>query len=217
VLSDFEADGVVYLELRTTPRAIPAQGIDKTKYVDLVLGSIEEFERNENRKMKTKLILSVDRRNTLDEAFEVIDLAKRYHCRGVVGVDLCGDPMKGPVTTFAPAFQEAKSAGLKITLHFAEAIASSTDEELWELLSWGPERIGHVIHVNDTLKAEIMDRRIGVELCLSCNVHAKMITGSFGEHHFGWWKKNYTRVALSVSFLLSADILFECETLAERS
>jgi adenosine deaminase len=211
VLSSFEADGVVYLELRTTPRAIPAEGVDKSRYVELVLECIEEFEQREVRNLRTKLILSVDRRNTLDEAFEVIDLAIRYRFRGVVGVDLCGDPLKGPIGKFSSAFQAAKSAGLKITLHFAEAAASSTDEELRELLSWGPDRIGHVIHVNDELKAEIVKRGIGVELCLSCNVHAKMITGSFGDHHFGWWKDNHMRVALSVSLLALRGSICDCE------
>jgi len=110
-----------------------------------------------------------------------------------------------------PAFQAAKSAGLKITLHFAEATASSTNEELWELLSWGPDRIGHVIHVNDELKAEIVKRGIGVELCLSCNVHAKMITGSFGDHHFGWWKDHHMRVALSTD-----DVGIFCSPLSEE-
>jgi adenosine deaminase len=199
VLQDFEDDGVVYLELRTTPRAIPAQKIEKSQYVKLVLECIEEFERDPERKMKTKLILSVDRRNTLEEAFEVINLAKTYHLRGVVGVDLCGDPMKGPIHNFAPAFHRAKEAALKVTIHFAEATASSSDEELWELLKWDPDRIGHVIHVHDDLKREIVNRGIGVELCLSCNVCAKMITGSYGDHHFGWWKNNHSSVALSVS------------------
>lgn len=65
-------------------------------------------------------------------------------------------------------------------------------------MSWQPDRLGHVIHVNDRLKSEIIKQRVGVELCLSCNVHAKMITGSFGDHHLGWWRGAGVGVALSV-------------------
>jgi len=116
----------------------------------------------------------------------------------VVGIDLCGDPAKGPLDHLTPAFVRAKDAGLKLTLHFAEALVSATDEELALLLSWGPDRLGHVIHVNDSFKQQIVQGNIGVELCLSCNVHAKMITGTFANHHFGWWKDSGVGVALSV-------------------
>lgn len=190
----------MYLELRTTPRAIPDQNITKQKYVETILSCIREYEQNQQHHLRTRLILSVDRRNTLDQANEVIELAKLYQGQGVVAIDLCGDPARIPIDHLAPAFQEARNAGLKITLHFAEAPVSSSDEELWMLLGWQPDRIGHVINVNDALKQEIVRRKIGVELCLSCNVHAKMITGSYSDHHFGWWKDNHASVALCVSF-----------------
>ncbi|KAF1990028.1 Metallo-dependent hydrolase [Aulographum hederae CBS 113979] len=198
VLQDFQSDNVVYLELRTTPRAIPDQNISKKVYVEAILACLTEHNNLPTNTLSAKLILSVDRRNTLQQAEEVIDLALAYRDAGIVGVDLCGDPTKGPITTFTSAFARAKRAGLKITLHFAEAPTSASDEELWELLRWAPDRIGHVIHVNDEVKREIVRRGVGVELCLSCNVHARMITGGFGEHHFGWWwKGGSVGVALS--------------------
>jgi adenosine deaminase len=199
VLADFNADNVVYLELRTTPRAIPKNGISKLLYVETILSCIEEYERDPAHRLRTRLILSVDRSNSLAEANEVVDIGLSFRSRGIVGIDLCGNPAKGPINHFAPAFGRARTEGLKITLHFAEALASSSDEELWTLLSWQPDRIGHVIHVTDDLKQEIVKRKIGVELCLSCNVHAKMITGSYSDHHFSWWYRHYDRVALSVS------------------
>jgi adenosine deaminase len=147
--------------------------------------------------MKANLILSVDRRNDPDTAMQVVDLALAHQ---VVGVDLCGDPAVGDVSIFAPAFRKARENDLKITLHFAEAPQSSTPEELWTLLSYKPDRIGHVINVPEEVKEEIVKRKLGLELCLSCNVHAKMITGSFGDHHFGWWRGTGCPIALSVCF-----------------
>ncbi|KAK8248929.1 hypothetical protein IWZ00DRAFT_509534 [Phyllosticta capitalensis] len=197
VLESFREDNVVHLELRTTPRAIPHEAISKSLYVETVLACIDEHNARPGNRMRTGLILSVDRRNTLVEAEEVISLALKFRSKGVLGVDLCGDPAKGDVRIFSGAFARAKASGLKITLHFAEAPVSSSNEELRTLLSWQPDRLGHVIHVNEQLKREIVGQRIGVELCLSCNVHAKMITGSFGDHHFGWWSKSGVGVALS--------------------
>lgn len=63
VLRDFAADGVVYLELRTTPRAMPAAGLTKAAYVETILDTIAEYERSQEAapepKLRTKLILSV--------------------------------------------------------------------------------------------------------------------------------------------------------------
>lgn len=148
--------------------------------------------------MVTKLILSVDRRNSEEEALEVVDLALRYRAQGVVGVDLCGDPTKGNVEVFRPAFVKAKEKGLKITLHFAEALESSTAQELRTLLSFEPDRIGHVIHTSDDIKETITERRLGLELCLSCNVKFKMTTGSFADHHFMYWKCTGCPITLCV-------------------
>ena len=196
VLQDFQEDGVVYLELRTTPRAMPAANISKDDYLQTILDCIKGS--NEKSSMKTNLILSIDRRNDFPTALSVIDLAIKYRAQGVVGVDLCGDPAVGDVSLFRQAFAAAQKAGLKITIHFAEAPHSSTHEELWTLLSYNPDRIGHVINVPDDVKAEIVKRKLGLELCLSCNVHAKMITGTYGDHHFGWWRETGCPIALSV-------------------
>ncbi|KAI1099173.1 Metallo-dependent hydrolase [Jackrogersella minutella] len=189
VVRDFAQDGVVYLELRTTPRAMASAGLDKAGYVEAVLRALEEAQE-EAPTLHARLILSIDRRNTPDEAREAVALAKQLRGRGVVGVDLCGDPTKGDVASFTPAVEEAKAAGLKLTIHFAEAEASASEAELRTILGWMPERLGHVIHVPEPVKREIAARAgIGLELCLSCNVHAKMIVGSFEAHHFGeWWR-----------------------------
>lgn len=198
VLHDFESDGVVYLELRTTPRAMPQAGVSKEDYVSTVLGILDAHNNDAGSTLRSFLILSIDRRNTPAEADEVVDLAIKYQAAGVVGVDLCGDPAKGDVRIFATAFARAKAAGLKLTLHFAETEASASDVELQTLLSWKPDRLGHVIHVKEEYRRAIEAENIGVELCLSCNVHAKMITGTYSDHHFGMWRKTSVPIALSV-------------------
>ena len=199
VLQDFKDDGVAYLELRTTPRDIPFRGITKNDYVAIILQCIEDFGRD---KMSTYLILSVDRRHTQAEAEEIVDLAVKYRARGVVGIDLCGDPSRGNVSMFREPFAKARDYGLKLTLHFAEVQASSTEKELATLLSYEPERLGHVICVPDAVKQEIISRRLGLELCLSCNVLAKLTAGGIPDHHFGYWKDKGCPVTFCVSMLI---------------
>lgn len=197
-MQDFQADGVVHLELRTTPRAIPENGITKDDYVKVVLGILNAWNKNAATSMRAYLILSVDRRNSIAQAEEVVDLCIKYQSAGVVGIDLCGDPAKGDVRVFTGPFARAKAAGMKMTLHFAEAKASASDAELETLLSWKPDRLGHVIHVKEEYCRIIERENIGVELCLSCNVHARMITGTYSDHHFGMWRHTNVPVALSV-------------------
>lgn len=59
VISDFAADGVVYLELRTTPRAVPATKMSKRSYLDTVIAAIQDCEKR--LPITVRLILSVDR------------------------------------------------------------------------------------------------------------------------------------------------------------
>ncbi|KAL8822225.1 MAG: hypothetical protein Q9191_007034 [Dirinaria sp. TL-2023a] len=172
--------------------------LDKESYVTTVLSCIKDYDRD---RLSTFLILSIDRRNTPEEAMEVVDLAIKYRSHGVVGIDLCGDPSKGDIKIFLAAFTKAKLNKLKITLHFAEVPASSTVEELETLLSFEPDRLGHVIHVPEHVREEIIERKLGLELCISCNVQAKLIEGGIADHHFGYWKNTDCPVALSTDDL----------------
>ncbi|KAF0319072.1 adenosine deaminase [Colletotrichum asianum] len=199
VLKDFHADGVTYLELRTTPRSLPSPTPQPPSvYVSTILSAIAEFEAAHPgpETMRTRLILSVDRRHTPAQADETVRLAAQFRDQGVVGVDLCGDPAtrchgvegQDNISIFRGAFAEAKRLGLGLTIHFGEAECSGHPDELAEILSWEPGRLGHVIHLGEDVKKEITAKKIGLELCLSCNVHAGMVTGGFEGHHFGeWW------------------------------
>lgn len=79
VLEDFLDDGVVYVEMRTTPRAVLSNGVlSKDDYVKVVLETMSAFMEETGRRMVVFLILSVDRRNNVEEAMEVVDLVLKY-------------------------------------------------------------------------------------------------------------------------------------------
>ncbi|EQL33287.1 adenosine deaminase [Blastomyces dermatitidis ATCC 26199] len=208
VLNDFENDGVRYLELRTTPRESLENGMTKEKYIETTLDTIYECRSDQ---MSTYLIISVDRAKSASDAYEAIDLAIKYKSRGVVGVELGGNPMRGDVSIFRQAFSKAKAHGLKLTLHFAETIFSSSPYELNTLLAYEPDRLGHVIHVPEDIRDEIACRKIGLELCLSCNVHGKLIEGGFPDHHFGYWRHRDCPIILSTD-----DVGFFCSPLSNE-
>lgn len=191
-------DGVVYLELRTTPRHTGE--LTQDVLIATIIDAIRTFE-SQNPRLCTRLILCIDRRHDLPTATSVLDLALNHRQdaagqaageRGiVVGLDLCGDPTTRPnghISLFTPLFQRAAAEGLPVTVHFAEAEASGSRAELDVLLSWRPRRLGHVIWEDEAARREIASRGLCLELCLSCNVQAGMVKGGFEGHHFGHWK-----------------------------
>jgi adenosine deaminase len=202
VLSDFQADGIAYLELRTIPRSSPDGTFTKEAYLSTILSTISQFQAT-NPSLTVRLILSLDRGHTTPaEADSIVDLAIA-HKPITVGVDIAGNPTKGDVARFGPALARAKANGLGVTVHFAEVESVAAEGELETILGFGPQRLGHVIHVPEGLKKEIARRGLGLELCISCNVHAGMFEGGFAAHHFGnWWKRAECPVVLCVSSLL---------------
>ncbi|KAJ5167040.1 uncharacterized protein N7482_005821 [Penicillium canariense] len=211
VLEDFLTDGVRYLELRTIPRASPSSNITREAYLTTVLDTIAQF-RSRSTQMSVYLILALDRgKTTPAEALEIINLAIANKPRGVVGVDLCGNPTQGDVTIYRDAFARAKAHGLGVTLHFAETPTSGAPSELDALLSFQPDRLGHVIHVPNDVKQEIARRKLGLELCMSCNVHAKLINGGFLDHHFGEWRQTDCPIALCTD-----DVGFFCSSVSNE-
>jgi len=155
--------------------------------------------------MDARMILSIDRKMTAQQAEEVVDLAVKHRqntndgANFVVGVDLCANPTKGGISQFTASFKRAKAYGLRITVHFAEVPQSATYAELETLLSWQPDCSGHVIQAPPKYAEIIKERKLGPELCLSCNVLVKLTTGGFTTHHFRECRKTDCPIALSVS------------------
>jgi adenosine deaminase len=89
-------DGVVYLELRTTPR--DTGELNREQLIATITDAIWAFEAENPGRLQTRLILCVDRRHDLPTASSVLDLALRHRASSdgrdgvVVGLDLCGDP-----------------------------------------------------------------------------------------------------------------------------
>ncbi|KAF2763604.1 Metallo-dependent hydrolase [Teratosphaeria nubilosa] len=209
VLQDFQDDGVAYLELRTTPRQSLDTGLTKDLYVSTVNREVADWNASQANSMEhcmeARIILSVDRKMSAAEAEQVVDLALQHKHdpsqpnvpKCVVGVDLCGNPSRGDVSTFTHTFHRARTHGLGMTVHFTEIPTQTTPDELGTILSWAPQRLGHVIIVPAQAKEVIRERRLALELCLSCNVLAKLTIGGFGEHHFKLWNQTECPVALS--------------------
>lgn len=106
---------------RSITHKVSSLGMTKESYLSTVLSVVNEPRDD----IIVRLIVSIDRRNTLEEAFEAVDLATKFRSQNVVGIDLCGDVSKGSFEALKPAFDKAKSLGFKVTLHFNEVHVNS--------------------------------------------------------------------------------------------
>lgn len=186
ILEDMHADGVVYAELRTTPREHLDAGLDRRAYVDAVLQGIESHRRRSKGNVfcVARLVLCIDRKDSVEVAEEAVDLAIEFKDRGVVGLDLCGDPARGWGRwkhDWQPAFERARrDADLKVTLHAAEM--AGMEEELASMLAWRPDSLGHLCYVPRDLEKRIFESGIPVEICLSSNLLSNSVE-SYSAHH----------------------------------
>ena len=93
-MKEFAADNVRYLELRTTPRDVPATRMTKSSHIASVVAAINTAVLSED--IIVRLLLTVDRRMSSDDVDETVKLAESYASQSdsvVVGLDLSGSPM----------------------------------------------------------------------------------------------------------------------------
>jgi len=191
MIEDWSADNVKYLEIRTTPRAIPGTPMNKRSYIETVLSTIKEVAPKHD--IVVGLIVSINRGENSDEAMETAKLALEFHSKGVVGLDLCGNPKIGHFNTFLPVLQFAKANGLKITLHFAEVY---NPEESKGMLHFKPDRLSHACYLDGQIKELLQQSGIPIEMCITSNIVTHSVK-TYCEHHFHEFMRRNHPLALN--------------------
>jgi adenosine deaminase len=131
--------------------------------------------------VRAGLILMMDR--TFDERQNaiIVEKAVRYATRGIVGIDIAGPRPRGEryrYSALAPLVEEARSAGLGVTIHVGEEGGEYGVEEIAEVVeALQPDRIGHGILAarEPALMAELRERGIVLEICPTSNLLTKAL------------------------------------------
>ncbi|KAM7003112.1 N6-Methyl-AMP deaminase [Tautogolabrus adspersus] len=192
VIREFAADGVKYLELRSTPREDKNTGLTKKRYIETVIKAIQQSKKD-GLDIDVRLLVAIDRRNGTEVAMETVKLAEEFMlCSDglVVGLDLSGDPRVGHGKDLLPALQRAKNCGLKLSLHLSEVPSQLEETDL--LLDLPPDRIGHGTFLHpevggsQSLVDKVLKNNIPLELCLTSNIKGQTVP-CYSEHHFKYW------------------------------
>ena len=132
-------------------------------------------------RIRTAWIFDAARQFGPDAAMEVSRCAAKLHRSGVVAFGMGGDELSFPAVHFRPAFDLARSAGLRIVCHAGEIGVSQSVREAVEIL--GAERIGHGIAVmhDETLARSLANRHVVLENCLSSNLATGALAKQTGK------------------------------------
>lgn len=147
----------------------------KESYVDTVLSAVENIKEN----IIVKVILSIDRKSTLEEAMETVNIAISMKHRNIVGVDMCGNTNGGAFKRILPAFNHAKKNGLCVTLHVAE-IPNCREDNL-DMVSVSPDRMGHCTYLEEDLLKWARENKVAIESCITSNIICRTVE-SYEEH-----------------------------------
>lgn len=127
-------------------------------------------------------IFDAVRHFTVSEAVRVFRKAAEMRAQhpSIIGIGLGGDERRAGSEPFRAFYAEARDAGLRLTNHAGE---TTGPEAIWEALSIGSERLGHVLSAiqDANLIEELKARGTGLELNPTSNVRTRVCT-SFADH-----------------------------------
>lgn len=87
----------------------------------------------------------------------------------IIGIGIGGDERRTGADVFRDLYAEARSAGLRLTVHAGETVGP---ESIWGAINIGAERIGHGLSAieDPELMHILAERQIPVEICISSNL-----------------------------------------------
>jgi adenosine deaminase len=123
----------------------------------------------------------MDRTFTAEQNTVIVEKAIGWAPRGIVGVDIAGPRPNGARYDYrqvAPMVEEARGAGLGVTIHVGEEGGDIGREEIGEVVEvLRPDRIGHGILAagDDELMAALREAEIVLEICPTSNLLTKAL------------------------------------------
>jgi adenosine deaminase len=172
----YRSQGITTLELRFNPMKRNRGGERDLDHIIMAASRGLDLASLEYPQVRARLILMMDRTFTERQNAIVVEKAIRYASRGIVGIDIAGPRPDGgryPYRELAPLVEEARSAGLGVTIHVGEEGVEHGDAEIGEVIEHlRPDRIGHGILAarSPELMSALREHEIVLEICPTSNL-----------------------------------------------
>jgi adenosine deaminase len=179
----YRSQGITTLELRFNPMKRNRGGERDLDHIILAAIRGLDLAELEYPQVRAGLILMMDRTFTEAQNAIIVEKAIRWSSRGIVGVDIAGPRPRGeryPYRDLAPLVEEARAAGLGVTIHVGEEGGEQGVEEIAEVVgTLQPDRIGHGILAarEPALMRELSERGVVLEICPTSNLLTKALSG----------------------------------------
>jgi adenosine deaminase len=172
----YRTQNITTLELRFNPMKRNRGGERDLDHIIMAAIRGLDLASLEYPQVRAGLILMMDRTFSRELNAIIVEKAIRYAPRGIVGVDIAGPRPDGgryPYRDLKPLIEEARAAGLGITIHVGEEGGQNGIEEIGEVVeTLRPERIGHGILAaqdEETMRA-LREAGVVLEICPSSNL-----------------------------------------------
>ena len=172
----YRTQNITTLELRFNPMKRNRGGERDLDHIIMAAVRGLDLASLEYPRVRAGLILMMDRTFTREQNEVIVEKAIRYRGRGIVGVDIAGPRPGGgryPYRELAPLVEEARAAGLGVTIHVGEEGGADGIAEIGEVVEHlRPERIGHGILAAQDEETMRLLREAGVvlEICPTSNL-----------------------------------------------
>jgi adenosine deaminase len=199
---DAANDGVRYIEVRNAPILNAKLGLSTHEALEAQLRGLARAEEDFGI-IARSIVISL-RQNSPLVSLETAKLAAEYKGRGVVAFDLAGGEAGFPASAHAKAFAYARDHNLAVTIHAGEGDGSESVRQA--VHSCCADRIGHATRLieDPALTQYVNDRRIGLEICLTSNVHTGA-AASYEQHPLRAYFDRGLNVSLNTDNRLMSD------------
>lgn len=194
LVADCAAENVRIAEIRFCPTLHTIGGSSAELILQAVLDAFATASRE--HKVKGGIIVCALREQPADQSQQLSELAVRYKDKGVIALDLAGNEADYDAKNVLLAFDAAGNAGLRRIAHAGEADGPESIRSAIDVLK--AERIGHGTRLlGDTkLTAEIAQRGIPLEVCLTSNVQTRAVS-DYATHPFCRYLRAGVRVTIN--------------------
>jgi adenosine deaminase len=178
----YRSQRITTLELRFNPMKRNRGGERDLDHI--IMAAVRGLDRAslEYPQVRAGLILMMDRTFTERQNAIIVEKAIRYAPRGIVGIDIAGprpnDDGPYPYRDLLPLVEQARGAGLGVTIHVGEEGGDYGVAEIREVVSTlRPDRIGHGILAakDEKLMNQIAAAEIVLEICPTSNLLTKAL------------------------------------------